>query len=59
VGAALRPPTHATDQDSGVLAYADPTLDITPDVVAAVNQPQIQEISTFQHTLRTSMRRLP
>jgi len=42
-----------------VLAYADPTLDITPDVVAAVNQPQIQEISTFQHTLRTSMRRLP
>ena len=27
------------NQDSGVLAYADPTLDITPDVVAAVNQP--------------------
>jgi len=27
------------NQDSGVLAYADPTLDVTPDVVAAVNQP--------------------
>jgi len=27
------------NQDSGVLAYADPTLDITTDVVAAVNQP--------------------
>jgi Skp family chaperone for outer membrane proteins len=27
------------NQDSGVLAWADPTLDITTDVVAIVNQP--------------------
>jgi Skp family chaperone for outer membrane proteins len=27
------------NQDSGVLAWADPRLDITPEVVAAVNQP--------------------
>jgi len=27
------------NQDSGVLAWADPNLDITSDVVAAVNQP--------------------
>jgi outer membrane protein len=27
------------NQDSGVLAWADPNLDITADVVAAVNQP--------------------
>jgi Skp family chaperone for outer membrane proteins len=27
------------NQDSGVLAWADPSLDITADVVAAVNQP--------------------
>jgi hypothetical protein len=27
------------NQDSGVLAWADPRLDITPDVVTAVNQP--------------------
>jgi Skp family chaperone for outer membrane proteins len=27
------------NQDSGVLAWADPGLDITADVVAAVNQP--------------------
>jgi len=27
------------NQDSGVLAYADPTLDITKDVVDVVNQP--------------------
>jgi len=28
------------NQDSGVLAWADPSLDITPDVVALVNQPK-------------------
>jgi Skp family chaperone for outer membrane proteins len=27
------------NQDSGVLAWADPTLDITTDVVTIVNQP--------------------
>ena len=27
------------NQDSGLLAWADPRLDITPDVVALVNQP--------------------
>jgi Skp family chaperone for outer membrane proteins len=27
------------NQDSGVLAWADPRLDITPDVITAVNQP--------------------
>jgi len=27
------------NQDSGVLAWADPRLDITPDVIAAVNRP--------------------
>ena len=27
------------NQDSGVLAWADPSLDITTDVIAAVNQP--------------------
>jgi Skp family chaperone for outer membrane proteins len=27
------------NQDSGVLAWADPKLDITPDVIAIVNQP--------------------
>jgi Skp family chaperone for outer membrane proteins len=27
------------NQDSGVLAWADPNLDITADVVAAVDQP--------------------
>ena len=27
------------NQDSGVLAYADPTLEITTDVVDVVNQP--------------------
>jgi Skp family chaperone for outer membrane proteins len=27
------------NQDSGVLAWADPSLDSTADVVAAVNQP--------------------
>jgi Skp family chaperone for outer membrane proteins len=27
------------NEDSGVLAWADPRLDITPDVVAVVNQP--------------------
>lgn len=27
------------NQDSGVLAWADPSLDITTDVVALVNQP--------------------
>jgi Skp family chaperone for outer membrane proteins len=27
------------NQDSGILAWADPSVDITPDVVAAVNQP--------------------
>jgi Skp family chaperone for outer membrane proteins len=27
------------NQDSGVLAWADPKLDITADVVAIVNQP--------------------
>jgi len=28
------------NQDSGMLAWADPSLDITPDVVALVNQPK-------------------
>ncbi|HEY1304776.1 MAG TPA: OmpH family outer membrane protein [Vicinamibacterales bacterium] len=28
------------NQDSGVLAWADPSFDITPDVVALVNQPK-------------------
>lgn len=28
------------NQDSGVLAWADPNLDITSDIVAAVNQPE-------------------
>jgi len=27
------------NQDSGALAWADPSLDITPDIVAAVNEP--------------------
>jgi outer membrane protein len=27
------------NQDSGVLAWADPKMDITPDVIAVVNQP--------------------
>ena len=27
------------DYDSGLLAWADPKLDITPDVIAIVNQP--------------------
>ena len=27
------------NQDSGVLAWADPSLDITKDVIAIVNQP--------------------